>query len=216
MIGFGFIVLFSLVNLFLWGDGGYDVHLLSIPVDAYILVWVWIGLIASIFITGKTHPMGLVISAWWTANISMTTLLNAFNFRGIEQAGELILDMPGLVLDFVAQGAVDLASLLFIYALVKKGILNASVWLTIFSAYLVANLFGHTFGAYSLMVGNNPDIIAKSYDAYMYLTFTAMLILQSIGSSSDRLLKWSGKSVDLYRDIRPVIKQFVSRHLHLH
>ena len=220
LVGLFFIFLFSLVNMFLWGDGGYGVHLLGWEVPAYSLTWFWIACIAFLYganyaVDGHSkHPICHVISVWWASNIGMTTLLNAVNLRPVEESGELFLGIPGLVLDFIAQGLVDLASLTIIWVIVARGVLVPSIWLVIFCAYLVSNLFGHSAGAYNLIVGD-PDLTARAYDAYMYFTFTIMLIVQAIGSGGDAVLRWSGSSVDIYRDIRPHLSRFASRHFHL-
>lgn len=207
-----FILLFTFVNAFLWGNGGDVIHLLGYPVPAYGLVWAWIGMIA---ITcganyavdgGQKHPIGHVISLWWVANIGMTSILNNISYRGIEEAGNLHLD-------FIAQGGLDFASLLLIWFLVYRGTLTASLWIVVFSGYLLANLFGHTMGAYNLMMGAGEGFTAQAYDSYMYLTFTIMLLVQAVGAGSDGLLRWLGSNVDIYRDIRPAFHQFAHRYL---
>ena len=220
LIGLGFVVFFSLVNAFLWGDGGYNVHLLGAEVPAYSLVWFWIGLITVIFgfnyaIDGKGHNICHIIAAWWVANIGMTTILNEISFRGIEEAGPSIFGLHGLVLDFLAQGALDLASLVLVWVLVRRTILRVSIWTLAFCGYLVANLFGHASGAYNLMIGADVDIVAQSYDSYMYLVFTLMLLFQATGSGLDAAYRWSGSNVDLYADIRGYIYRAFNRDLHL-
>lgn len=213
----GFILFFALVNAFLWGNGGYTVHLISIPVSAYSLVWAWIGMIAIIcgcnyaVEGGQKHPVGNVIGVWWTANIGMTTVLNWISYRGVEESGSFF-GMSGLILDFGAQGLVDLISILLIWFLIKREVLTASVAIVVFCGYLVANLFGHTAGAYNLMTGVDADMTAVFYDAYMYLIFTIMLLLQAVGAGSDAILRWSGSNVDLYRDIRPFMYRAFNRH----
>ena len=217
-----FIAFFSAVNFFLWGDDGYNVHVLGTPVNAYMLGWFWIALISMIFgascatQNGTKTLIGHVISGWWVCNIAMTTLLNSINHRPIEQAGDLFFGIPGIVLDFVAQGAVDLAAIFVLWLLVKKGTLRASAWLLVFCGYLVANLFGHASGAYGLMVGADPNTVAAQYEAFMYTIFTLMLVIQAAGASGNAVLYWIGSSVDLYADIRPYILRFIGRDLHLH
>lgn len=219
--GVGFILFFSAVNAYLWGNGGETVHLLSITVPAYSLVWVWIGLIAVIIGTnyaygdGSRHRHGFVIATWWAANIAITTLLNAINYRGIEQQGDLIFGVPGLILDFIAQAGLDISSLILIWVLVSRQILTASIWIVIFSGFLIANLFGHVAGSYGLYTGMDAGIVAKSYDSFLYLVFTIMLFLQAMGSGSDALIQWTGSRLDLCRDIRPAVRRTANRYLHL-
>lgn len=208
--------IFTLVNAVLWGDGGFDVHLLGIPTDAYMLVWFWIAMIGIMFVPrGTSVQVPIIISMWWSANIATTTILNSINYRGIEQGGDLFFVFPGLVLDFVAQGAVDFASLYAVWYAIKRKYIDVSAWMLLFCAYLVANLFGHSFGSYYLMTGVNPDTVGQAYDSYMYLTFTVMLIIQASGSVTNSLVKWMGHDLDLYRDIRPYLRSYISRHLHL-
>ena len=220
LIGVLFVGIFSYLNAFVWGDSGYIVHLLNVPVPSYTLVWLWIAMIALIcgfnyaVKGGQKHPVGYVIGCWWLANIGMITVLQYISFRGVEQAGESIGGMSSLMMDFAALGIVDLASIFIIWYLVSRGILTASFWLVVFCCYLIANLFGHAIGAHNLMVGINEDITAMAYDSYMYLTFTAMLLIQAIGSGSDALLRWGGSNVDIYRDIRPDLFNFINRHIH--
>lgn len=221
ILGAGLILFFALVNAFLWGDGGYDVHLIGTPVNAYSLVWAWIGMIAIICGTnyaihgGQKHPISHVIGIWWVANIGMTTALNSISYRGIEEQGDTIMGMPSLIIDFLPQASVDILALAVIWVLVARQILKASFWLVVFCGYLVFNLFGHAMGAYNLMAGVDADVAAQAYDSFMYLTFTVMLVLQTIGAGGDAILRWSGANVDLYRDIRPYFHSFASRHIHL-
>lgn len=216
----GFITFFSCINAFLWGDAGYQVHVLGMSVPAYSLVWLWISLIMVIYgaVYSFDHHRGNsichVIAGWWAANIGVTTLLNMVNYRGIEEAGDSIFGVHGLVLDFLAQGALDLASLMVIWFLVRRKVLGVSIWTLFFCGYLVANLFGHAFGS-GLMLGEDADYTAAAYDAYMYSIFTLMLIIQAFGAGGDALLRWAGSSVDLYIDLRPVFRRFISRDLRL-
>ena len=219
VIGVWFVTFFSFVNLFLWGDGGYIVHLLGVGVPAYSLVWFWVALIAIIYganysVNGHSaHSICHVIAGWWTANIAMTTVLNYINYRGIEESGGTIFGAPVLVLDFLAQGALDLFSVLLVLYLIKRGTLGASVWMLIFCGFMVANLFGHSTGAYNLMAGADIDTTAISYDSFMYLVFTLMLISQALGSTGDAWLRWSGANVDIYSDVRPYFRRVASRNL---
>ncbi|MCP4881954.1 MAG: hypothetical protein GY905_15550 [Gammaproteobacteria bacterium] len=146
----------------------------------------------------------------------MTTVLNSISFRGVEEAGESIFGNSGLIMDFTVQGALDLAALAIIWFLIRKGILSASAWTLVFCGFLVANLFGHTAGAYNLLIGVSADTTAQGYDSYMYLVFTIMLIIQVSGAGLDAWLRWSDSEVDIYVDLRPFISRFTARHLHLH
>lgn len=213
-----FILLMSCLNYFVWD--AYTVHLLGVAVPSFSLVWLWISLIAVIIGTnyavegGHKHPIWYLIATWWLANVGMIYILQAVSYRAIEEAGTTVFGLQGLVLDFLALGAVDLSALVIIWMLVSRSILKASIWVVIFSGYLVANLFGHAFGGYGLVIDINPDMIAASYDSYMYLTFTVMLLLQAIGAGSDAIFRWAGSNVDICSDIRPVISRTANRYLH--
>ncbi|MCP4929478.1 MAG: hypothetical protein GY918_10545 [Gammaproteobacteria bacterium] len=122
----------------------------------------------------------------------MTTVLNSISFRGVEEAGESIFGNSGLIMDFTAQGAVDLAALAIIWFLIRKGILSASAWTLVFCGFLVANLFGHTA-----------------------VVFTIMLIIQVSGAGLDAWLRWSDSEVDIYVDLRPLFHRVVNRDYHL-
>lgn len=235
LLGVIFITFFSLVNYFLWPDEGQISHLLSVPFSAHVLVWFWIGLIGVIYganyaVDGHSkHSVCHVIAGWWSVNMCMSIYLNSIDYRGIEQTGgwivitlfEWVIKLPSLVLDIIGQGAVDLFSILIVWFLIWLGKIGASIWVVGFCFYLVANLIGHTITAYdlmNLMVGENigdMKVIAASYDSYMALIFTVMLLLQALGSGGDALLRWSGADVDLYIDIRPFLKRLTNRSLHL-
>ena len=236
-----FIVFFSYINIYVWGAGGGPIHLLGAPVDPYEAIGYWIAMIFGIYAANYAvngHPRGSichVIAAWWTVNIGMTQLLNDIKPRGIEQSGGVV-DLPtalvdslnwigveasaavyALTLDFVGQGFVDVASVIILAFLVLKfRIIEASIWTLFFTGFLIANIIGHTTGAYGLMTGQSPDITAQLYEPYMFLVFTVMLVLQLIGSSGDVMLKWIGSDVDLYADIRIFIRGAFNRNLHLH
>ena len=226
----GFVGLFAYVNLHVWGDGGDYIHLLGVPVYAYSLIWGWIGLIAFIsginyvFCENQRHSIWFVISAWWAANIGMTSILNAIKDRGVEESGGTILldvfglssvEMPVLMLDFIGQGSVDIACALLIWGLVSRRILATPVWLLIFIGFLIANIVGHLAGTWNLMAGVDGEVVAQSYEPYMYLAFTVMLVLQAIGAGVDAGFRWVRYDVDIYRDLRPIIERINNDYLHL-
>jgi len=229
-LAIGFVGLFAYVNMHVWGDSGGYIHLLGEPVYAYSLVWIWIGLIAFInginyvFCENQKHSIWFVISAWWAANIGMTSILNAIKERGIEESGGTVVvsafgistvEMPTLMFDFIGQGALDIAAALIIWFLVSRKILATPVWLLVFIGFLAANIVGHLAGTWQLMAGVDSDLVAQSYEPYMYLTFTVMLLLQAIGAGVDAGFRWVRYDVDIYRDLRPVIERINNDYLHL-
>ncbi len=220
MVGIAFIAFFSYINLVVWGDYGEVVHLLGIPIPAYTLVWLWVAMIALIIgvnnctIKDQKHSIWLIISAWWAANIGVTSILNTFGFRAIEQSNGLIAGYPDIMTDFIAQGTLDITALVLMYLAVRKGYIVASLLLVIFGGFLVANLFGHAFGAYGLVVGSNVDEIAYSYDSYMYLVFTVLLMIQVGGAVLDLIVKLIGAGYNVYGDIRPYFDNVIHKHIH--
>lgn len=235
LFGFMCIIFFSLVNHLLWGDYGKDVHLLNNAVPVYPLTWLWIALISIIWgfsyaCDGKEkHHIGCIISIWWMANISMTTLLNWIFPRDVEAQSIVVINVPdwmssvglssmemsSIAMDVVGQSPVDVIALLVLYKSITKGRVVASVWVVIFGFYLVANLSGHFIASYRLLIGQDADATAYLYDSYLYLIFTIMLLVQFIGAGLDAMLRWSKSNVDIYRDIRPFFARIAHRHLHL-
>ncbi len=216
-----FLGFFSYTNYSTWGDWGEFVHLLGLPVPAYTLIWLWIAMIAMIIGVniatprGQQHSLWFIISAWWAANIGVTSVLNSYGRRAIEESTALIGSYPDIMVDFIAQGALDFTALLVIYLAVRWGYIGASALLVVFGGFLVANLFGHAFGAYGLVAGTSLDAIAASYDAYMYLVFTALLLIQVGGAVLDLLIRISGAGYDVYADVRPYFNDVIHRRLHL-
>ena len=221
LAGVLFLSLFSLINALYWGNSGYVITLFGGPVGEYGLIWLWIALLGITFgadysVDGHArNPVWLVISGWWLANIGVIDLLNRINYRPLETGGDLIIGMPGLMLDFIAQSALDITSLIAIWILIRKKILNLSAWMLVFCGYLVANLAVYASGSYSIITGVNPETVGSFYDQYIYSAFTIMLIIQAMGSGGDALLQRFGSNVDLYADIRPLLRRFADRNLHL-
>lgn len=221
LLGVILLLFFTLVNAVYWGNSGYQITLFGSEVYEYGLIWVWIALIGVMFgsdfsLTGHSrNPVWLVISVWWAANIGVIDVLNRMNYRPLETSGDLFLGMPGVMLDFIAQSALDLVSLVVIWKLVRKRILGASIWLMGFCGFLLANLLVYSVGAYNIMTGGNPEAAGMFFDQYIYGAFTLLLIIQAVGSGGDALLARFGAGVDIYRDIRPVLRGFVNRNLHL-
>ena len=221
VFGIFFLIFFSLVNAVYWGVSDYQITLLGQQVGEYGLIWVWIALIGVMFgsdfsVTGHSrNPIWLVISCWWLANIGVIDILNGINYRPLESGGDLIIGMPGLMLDFIAQSALDISSLVVIWILIRKQIINLSVWMLVFCGFLVSNLFVYAAGSYSIMIGASPEDTGSFYDQYIYSAFTIMLIIQAVGAGGDALLKRFGLHVDIYTDIRPLLHRFAGRNLHI-
>ncbi len=208
------------MNVVAWGDGGYDVHLLSQPVPAYSLIWYWIAMLTIMYgatyaVDGKAkHWVCHLVAGWWVANIGMTTILNEIAYRGVE-ASTWFAGSSSLVLDFAGQSAVDLAALVVIWYFAARKGMGVSLWTLVFCAFLVGNLFGHTIGAYSLMSGIDPDLTAMRYDSYMYTIFTLMLTAQAGGAWGDAILRWWGSNVNLYADLLPALRRSYNRYFPL-
>jgi len=219
--GLIFILCVSAINYFWWGDAGFIVHLMGLAVPTYTLIWLWISMIAMMFgfslvvNFAQKQSVWPLVAIWWAFNILIIESLQAISYRPVESAGSYFAGLPSLIYDFVALGALDLCSLFIIWLLVIGGMITASVWTVIFSGFLVVNLFGHAFGAYGLMTGLHPEMIAQSYDSYMYLAFTLMLAVQVFGSGFGAILRLGGSNVDIYSDIRPSLHRVAGRHTHI-
>ena len=209
-----------------WGDAGYTVGMVGFDVPVYPLYWLWLALLAVVFFTGDVinggsrHTVFFVIAGWWVCNTQAIDFLQGWWFRAVgDPGGTMVLfgeEVPALVADYIALAPIDLGALIVIWILAATRRMRVSCWMLLFCVYLVGNLAGHAWGGYSLATGADINYISSAYDSFMYLTFTAMLILQAIGAGGDALFRWSGSSVNLYADIRPIIRGFANRRLHLH
>lgn len=213
-----FIGLFTGMNIY-WPVG--DVDFFGFDISSYSFGVFWVSMIAIIWGANyATHSkvknnVWLVICTWWTANITMTESLQAIEFRGIGEAGDLIWGYPSLILDFPCQSAIDLTALFVIAILIRFRKLEFSPWVSWFGLFLLANLWGHASGAYRLMNGVNPDLVGVYYESYLFTVFTIMLIVQAAGSGLDALLKGKGSN-GVCGDIRVLFRSLVNRYLHLH
>ena len=225
------ILIFSYVNKHVWGDDGSLIHLnfifFQLESNAYWLVWAWIAMLMALFsfncLSKEANPIWPVVYVWWLANIGMTTILNAIYYRGIEQSGGMfeivvfnnLYEFPVILLDFVGQGAVDILAAVVVLILVLKNRLAATLPLIVFMIFLFANMFGHLSGTNALKSGMNIESVAQLYEPYMWLIFTVMLLLLSIGSGIDAALrKLSKHELYIYRDLKPVISRYIAGIVH--
>ena len=227
---FVFVALFCFVNGWVWGDGGYYLDY-GLPVSAYSLIWFWIVCIAFHHYRAYRQPLmtkddgskaedkrslhvAIAVSAWWTANITMTQALNMFSFRGVQVGGDLVelfgYTAPSLITDFIFQAGVDLAAIFVLLLVVRRTAVAASAWMLLFAGYLVANLFGHFYGSLQLLAGESADNVAMRYDGFMYLTFTIMLFLQALGAGGSGFLSRI-TNVDIYSDLRRLVPGLLNR-----